>query len=108
MPISAQSRCFRLTYVALAGSSPTRIVPSPGVTPDARSACTSPASSDLILAARAAPSSERAVVVLIRVVLYHACDECCCPNHTRPKHAQVGSRDRAIDSLAADRRDRAG
>ena len=36
MPSSAQSRCLAVTYQRLAGSSPTRTVPSPGDAPAAQ------------------------------------------------------------------------
>src|SRR5207248_2094315 len=56
IPISAQSWCFSRTYDALAGSSPTRIVPRPGSTPCALRAATRSASSARTAAAVAAPS----------------------------------------------------
>src|SRR3954447_250183 len=55
-PISAQSLCLALTYQRLAGSSPTRTVPSPGTMPRAARAPTRARSSSLIAASVALPS----------------------------------------------------
>ena len=57
IPTWAQSRCLPPTYWCEAGSSPTSTVPRPGTTPFSRSAVTRSASSALIAAAVALPSS---------------------------------------------------
>src|SRR4051794_22485698 len=62
MPIEAQSLCLAPTYQWEPGSSPTRTVPRPGVTPRSRSAATRSASSALIVRSVAVPSSIRAVI----------------------------------------------
>ncbi len=62
MPTWAQSRCLPATYFWLPGSSPTRTVPRPGVTPLSFSAATRAVSSDLIAAAVALPSRIWAVM----------------------------------------------
>ena len=56
IPTSAQSRCLPATYARLPGSSPTRIVPSPGTTPCSASFATRTFNSSLIAAAVALPS----------------------------------------------------
>src|SRR5512146_454297 len=56
IPSSMHVRSLDPTYTALAGSSPTSTTESPGVTPRALSAATRVSTSDLIRAARAAPS----------------------------------------------------
>ena len=61
MPISAASRCFMATYLALGPSSPTSSVPSPGVTPCSASAAMRVTRSALISAATASPSITIAV-----------------------------------------------
>src|SRR3954447_2799614 len=55
-PMAAESLCFALTYHWLAGSSPTRTVPSPGTMPRSASAATRSVSSLLIAVSVALPS----------------------------------------------------
>ena len=63
IPTSAQSRCLPATYAWLPGSSPTRMVPSPGRTPWACSCATRGASWCLMSAATRVPSIFVAVVI---------------------------------------------
>src|SRR5690606_17391537 len=65
MPTSAQSLCLPPTYHREPGSSPTRIVPSPGTTPCSRRRAIRALSSSLIAAAVALPSSLRAVTTSV-------------------------------------------
>src|SRR6202012_5836523 len=64
MPTCAQSRCLPATYECDPGSSPTRIVPSPGTIPCAASAATRSFRSALTAAAVALPSRICAVTLL--------------------------------------------
>src|SRR5688572_12368448 len=64
MPSSAEFSCFMRTYDALLSSSPTRMVPSPGVTPRSPSSLTSAVSSTFTDSRNAFPSSNLAVMTV--------------------------------------------
>src|SRR6478735_11819937 len=95
MPSSAQSRCLAATYQRLAGSSPTRIVPRPGTTPRAASACTRPRSSDLI-AAR--------VVLPFRIVAVTRAHDAIPTRHPGPARTD-DSRQQVVDRSSVIHRD---
>src|SRR5487761_2127784 len=65
MPTSSQSACFIATYFSLGPSSPTKTVPSPTGRPSALRRAARAASSISMRPASSAPSSSRALMVLL-------------------------------------------
>src|SRR5262245_4272533 len=98
IPTRLQVSCFLLTYLALGPSSPTRMVPRPGVTPCSFKVLTLAATSCKTASATTLPSSSFAGIRTPCSILRILCERCAqCKLHSR-KTFLSSSRDQGVVS----------